>query len=187
MDYKTVILLAFVFSLVSCNNEKQIKLYDIDITINKDWNHEKIKSIDSSIDAFTNCFGDTIFFKKTKETPRIYDIPIIMTYNDKKLMDSLQISSENIAFSNQPAIDRDLCIYSNEYYLYYNINNKQAILRIPKLNKKGVFGLSIENINKDNENIIVYTNQMRYERIDEVLKIFNSIKWYPDSLDLQSR
>lgn len=177
MDCKFVTLLIIFYGIIGCNNDKKIHVLDVQITFKENWNHEKLKSIDSTIDIFTNELGDTIYFKKIKETPKIYDIPIIMSYRDKKLIDSLNIPNNEIFFSEQPSLDRDLCIYSNEYYIYHNLNNTKCMLKIPKLNKQGVFGISIKNINDKNESIIVYTNKMSFNRVDEILSIFNSIKW----------
>lgn len=174
------ITLAFILIVISCKNKemKEISFISFSVRAPIGTKDLKLNGIDSRSYAVI-VRQDTIFFDYGLYSRKDFDddLVAILPLAQKRMIDSLNIENDKIAFSENADIDRALGLYLKEFYLPVNIDEREAILKIPKEVGNGyieiVFTEEIESGNYLN----AYCKTKDIVTQNEVIDILKSIKF----------
>lgn len=175
----TILFLLSIVSFVSCDNNKSRNVdmgyYTIDIP--HDWKKIKLMGIDSEVNAILTPSNDTIisdlgnYSEKFDETNKVFSNAEIIKYK------SMGMETSNLFSSDTPEIDQAQGTFLKEYYMYFNVDNCNAKFRIPKFGIKGVTGISITNIKKTKNRLVIISQNLDANEQNLLINSFKTIKF----------
>lgn len=180
MKNLTLIISSLItITFLSCSNDKNKKvdmgIYKIDIPNN--WKKIEIQGFDSNVVGIVTSSGDTIisdygkYSEKFEQTNKIFSKEQILKYKEMKM------DTKNLFWSTTPEIDQAQGTFLNEYYMYVTIDNQNVKFRIPKIDNKGITGISIDSLfNSDNRLTIIAKNLKENEK-KILIKSFYSLNF----------
>lgn len=179
MKTQLIISSLITITFLSCSNEKNKKVdmgvYEIELPY--EWKKIKIQGVDSNVAGILTSSGDTIisdygkYSEKFEQTNKVFSKEQILKYK------AMKMDTKNLFSSTKPDIDQAQGTFLNEYYMYVKINNQNVKFRIPKINNRGITGISIDSLFNTENRLTIIAKNLKENEEKILIKSFFSINF----------
>ena len=160
-------------SMVYGQESKVVELANVRMTLPGHWKKVELQGIDGNGEHYTTGVSQ-IFMEHGILTPEMDDAVSIYHTDDKKFYDSIGRSTENMIFSDTPALDENQGLYHKEFYYLEEINGVRYKIQRPKKSGQGITALFIKFDN--GEKFTLYGRNLNEKDEKDLLAVFQTLE-----------